>query len=96
MPACATVAKDGDEIETHTAELEKFRKRFSASNAGCLLIVGLVVSHMMRVICTCARRNSDLQLMLARHPNDCLHCEVSGNCKLQSLVNEEQVRCDNS
>jgi NADH-quinone oxidoreductase subunit G len=28
--------------------------------------------------------------LLARHPNDCMRCEVSGNCRLQDLVREEQ------
>ena len=36
-------------------------------------------------------RKQDLQFILSRHPNECMRCEVSGNCKLQSLVQEEQV-----
>eukprot|EP00051_Salpingoeca_urceolata_P008069 m.103204 g.103204 ORF g.103204 m.103204 type:complete len:781 (+) comp15563_c1_seq1:123-2465(+) len=31
-------------------------------------------------------RRSDAELLLARHPNECLRCEASGNCKLQDLV----------
>ena len=34
---------------------------------------------------------SDLQFLLNRHPNDCIRCEAAGNCKLQSLVQEEEV-----
>ena len=30
--------------------------------------------------------------MLSRHPNECMRCEASGNCKLQDLVQEEQVQ----
>jgi NADP-reducing hydrogenase subunit HndD len=37
-----------------------------------------------------AFRRSDAQWLLARHPSDCLHCEVSGSCQLQSLVAENQ------
>ena len=37
-------------------------------------------------------RKSDLQFILSRHPNECMRCEVSGNCKLQDLVQEEQVQ----
>jgi NADH-quinone oxidoreductase subunit G len=29
--------------------------------------------------------------LLNRHPNDCIRCEAAGNCKLQDLVQEEQV-----
>jgi len=36
-------------------------------------------------------RRSDLQFLLSRHPNECMRCEVSGDCKLQALVQEEQV-----
>jgi len=37
-------------------------------------------------------RKADLQFMLSRHPNECMRCEASGNCKLQDLVQEEQVQ----
>lgn len=37
-----------------------------------------------------AFRKADAQWLLARHPNDCMRCEVNGSCKLQSLVNENQ------
>jgi NADH dehydrogenase/NADH:ubiquinone oxidoreductase subunit G len=36
-------------------------------------------------------RKTDLQFLLARHPNECMRCEASGNCKLQDLVQEYQV-----
>jgi len=36
-------------------------------------------------------RKTDLEWLLARHPNDCMRCEVSGSCKLQSLVSEYQL-----
>ena len=35
-------------------------------------------------------RKADAQWLLARHPNDCMRCEVNGSCKLQSLVSENQ------
>ncbi|MEJ2141354.1 MAG: [FeFe] hydrogenase, group A [Gammaproteobacteria bacterium] len=35
-------------------------------------------------------READAQWLLARHPNDCMRCEVNGACQLQSLVNENQ------
>jgi len=38
-----------------------------------------------------AFRKRDLQFLLSRHPNECIRCEVAGNCKLQSLVQEMQV-----
>lgn len=58
--ACVTKAKEGDVVETDSAELQEFRK-------------------------------ADAAWLLARHPNDCIHCEVNGSCKLQSLVNEYQL-----
>jgi len=36
-------------------------------------------------------RNADAEWLLARHPNDCMRCEVNGSCKLQSFVNENQL-----
>ena len=58
-PACSTLAKDGDVIETHSHALNEFRQ-------------------------------ANVEWLLARHPNDCLHCEVSGSCTLQRLVSENQ------
>lgn len=35
-----------------------------------------------------AFRQADAEWLLARHPNDCMHCEVDGSCRLQNLVHE--------
>ena len=35
-------------------------------------------------------RKADAQWLLARHPNDCMRCEVNGSCKFQNLVSENQ------
>jgi NADP-reducing hydrogenase subunit HndD len=35
-------------------------------------------------------RQANAEWLLARHPNDCLHCEVNGSCQLQNLVSENQ------
>jgi len=37
-----------------------------------------------------AFRKTDAQWLLARHPDDCMRCEVSGSCQLQTLVSENQ------
>ena len=58
-PACSTLAKDGDIVQTDTEALQAFRK-------------------------------SNAQWLLARHPNDCMRCEVNGACQLQRLVSENQ------
>jgi iron-only hydrogenase group A len=36
-------------------------------------------------------RRTNAAWLLARHPNDCLHCEVNGSCSLQGFVNASQV-----
>lgn len=36
-------------------------------------------------------RKTNTEWLLARHPNDCMRCEVNGSCKLQSLVSEYQL-----
>jgi len=36
-------------------------------------------------------RKTNAQWLLARHPNDCMRCEVNGACKLQSFVSEYQL-----
>ena len=61
LPACRTIAQEGQDITTNSEELKSFRRR-------------------------------DLQFLLNRHHNDCIRCEVAGQCKLQSLVQEEQVQ----
>lgn len=38
-----------------------------------------------------AFRKTNAQWLLARHPNDCIRCEVNGHCKLQNFVNEYQL-----
>ncbi|MDV7144142.1 [FeFe] hydrogenase, group A [Tropicimonas sp. TH_r6] len=37
-----------------------------------------------------AFRRADAEWILARHPNDCMRCEVNGACQLQHLVSEHQ------
>ena len=36
-------------------------------------------------------RKINVEWLLARHPNDCMRCEVNGACKLQSFVSENQL-----
>lgn len=60
QPACATKAREGDEVCTDSPDLEAFRR-------------------------------ADLEWLLARHPDDCIRCEVNGACKLQKLVFEYQL-----
>ena len=36
-------------------------------------------------------RKTDLAWLLARHPNDCIRCEVSGSCQFQNLVSEYEL-----
>ncbi|MDX1353232.1 MAG: [FeFe] hydrogenase, group A, partial [Thiomicrorhabdus sp.] len=38
-----------------------------------------------------AYRKMDMQWLLARHPNDCMCCEVNGSCQFQNLVSEYQL-----
>ncbi len=59
QPACRTLAKNGDVVETDTEALQTFRR-------------------------------SNAEWLLARHPNDCMRCEVNGTCQFQRLVNENQ------
>ena len=35
-------------------------------------------------------RRTNGEWLLARHPNDCIRCEVSGSCAFQNLVHEQQ------
>jgi len=36
-------------------------------------------------------RRTNAEWLLARHPNDCMRCEVSGSCKLQNMVSDYQI-----
>jgi NADP-reducing hydrogenase subunit HndD len=35
-------------------------------------------------------RRADAEWLLARHPNDCMFCEVAGACQLQTILSENQ------
>lgn len=59
QPACSTLAKQGDVVETDSESLQAFRR-------------------------------TNGEWLLARHPNDCMRCEVNGTCQLQTLVAENQ------
>jgi len=37
-------------------------------------------------------RKTNVEWLLARHPNDCMRCEVNGACRLQNFVNENQLQ----
>lgn len=60
VPACATFAAEGMNIETHNARLHETRRM-------------------------------SLELLLARHPLDCMTCEQNGACELQDLAYEFEV-----
>ncbi|CFX26351.1 Iron hydrogenase [Syntrophomonas zehnderi OL-4] len=55
-----------------------------------------LVSEGMEVKTTTARvleaRRTILELILARHPQDCLHCMRNGNCELQNLTSAYDLR----
>jgi iron-only hydrogenase group A len=36
-------------------------------------------------------RKANVEWLLARHPNDCIRCEVNGACKLQNFVSDNQL-----
>jgi len=36
-------------------------------------------------------RKTNLEWLLARHPDDCLRCEMNGTCRFQEMVNENQL-----
>lgn len=48
-----------------------------------------IKTHSARVI---RARKSLVELLLSNHPDDCLYCERNGNCELQSLAEELNVR----
>lgn len=51
----------------------------------------IVKTNVPRVI---EARRTILELMLARHPQDCLNCVRTGTCELQLLANEYNIRPD--
>jgi len=48
-----------------------------------------IKTHSPRVI---RARKSLVELLLSNHPDDCLYCERNGNCELQRLAEELNVR----
>lgn len=48
-----------------------------------------VRTHSPRVI---QARKTIVELLLSNHPDDCLYCERNGNCELQTLAEELNVR----
>ncbi len=53
------------------------------------VVEGMVIeTHSARVL---QSRKLNLELMLANHPQDCITCDVSGECELQDLAYEFHV-----
>jgi len=48
-----------------------------------------IQTHSPRVV---RARKTIVELLLANHPDDCLYCERNGNCELQNLAEEHNVR----
>ncbi len=48
-----------------------------------------ILTHSPRVI---ESRKTIVELLLSNHPDDCLYCVRNGNCELQNLAEELQVR----
>jgi iron-only hydrogenase group A len=48
-----------------------------------------IKTHSPRVV---RARKTLIELLLSNHPDDCLYCERSGNCELQNLAAELNVR----
>lgn len=54
------------------------------------VIEGMVIrTHSQRVI---KARKAIVELLLANHPDDCLYCSRNGNCELQKLAMELNIR----
>ncbi|MCX6243827.1 MAG: 2Fe-2S iron-sulfur cluster-binding protein [Bacteroidetes bacterium] len=48
-----------------------------------------ITTHSPRVV---KARRTVIELLLANHPDDCLYCERSGNCELQDLAFELNIK----
>ncbi len=48
-----------------------------------------IKTHSPRVL---RARKTNVELLLSNHPDDCLYCERNGNCELQSLAEDLNVR----
>lgn len=48
-----------------------------------------ILTHSPRVL---RARKTNLELLLANHPDDCLYCERNGSCELQSLSEDLNIR----
>jgi NADH-quinone oxidoreductase subunit G/NADP-reducing hydrogenase subunit HndD len=48
-----------------------------------------IKTHSQRVL---SARKTIVELLLANHPDDCFYCERNGNCELQKLAEEMNVR----
>ncbi|MGW8315151.1 MAG: [Fe-Fe] hydrogenase large subunit C-terminal domain-containing protein [Bacteroidales bacterium] len=48
-----------------------------------------IATHSPRVM---RARKTNVELLLANHPDDCLYCERNGSCELQALAEELNIR----
>ncbi len=48
-----------------------------------------ILTHSPRVL---RARKTNVELLLSNHPDDCLYCERSGSCELQSLSEDLNIR----
>jgi predicted molibdopterin-dependent oxidoreductase YjgC len=64
-------------------------QRFLPAACVTTVVEGMAVeTHSTKVI---RSRKMNLELMLANHPQDCITCDVSGECELQDLAYEYRV-----
>jgi iron-only hydrogenase group A len=49
----------------------------------------IIMTHSPRVL---RARKTNVELLLSNHPDDCLYCERSGSCELQSLSEDLNIR----
>ena len=64
-------------------------QRFLPAACVTTVVEGMVVeTHTPRVM---KSRKLNLEMMLANHPQDCITCDVSGECELQDLAYEYKV-----
>jgi iron-only hydrogenase group A len=48
-----------------------------------------IMTHSPRVL---RARKTNVELLLSNHPDDCLYCERSGSCELQTLAEDMNIR----
>lgn len=107
VPEGTTILEAAEKVQIKIPTLCKHPDLPSTASCGICIVRIAGSNKMLRACCTPIEENMDIithdaeitevrrtviELILSKHPNDCLTCGRNGNCELQQLAEEFGIR----